>query len=117
MAGREEPYDPYIPSGSAPSGGRTGDQGGTAKTAAIQAQINDTVQSMKQNIKSVEQRGQHIDEMNAQADRLQVNSKQFSRKAHKVRLNETKKNLLWGLGILILIAIVIAIIVVIVKKV
>lgn len=71
---------------------------------------------MKQNIKSVEERGQHIDEMNAQADRLQVNSKHFSRKAHKVRLNETKKNLLWGLGIVLLIGIVIAIIVVIVKS-
>lgn len=37
MAGREEPYDPYIPSGSAPSAGRAGDHGGTPKTAAIQA--------------------------------------------------------------------------------
>ena len=37
MAGREEPYDPYIPSGGAPSAGRAGEHGGTPKTAAIQA--------------------------------------------------------------------------------
>ena len=41
MAGREEPYDPYIPSSSAPSGGRVGDHGGTPKTAAIQAVCGD----------------------------------------------------------------------------
>lgn len=37
MAGREEPYDPYIPSGGAPSAGRAAEHGGTPKTAAIQA--------------------------------------------------------------------------------
>lgn len=37
MAGREQPYDPYIPSGSAGQGGAAQHEGGNTRTAAIQS--------------------------------------------------------------------------------
>ena len=37
MADREQPYDPYIPSGQAAPGGSTAQHGGNQRTAALQA--------------------------------------------------------------------------------
>ena len=37
MAGREQPYDPYIPSGGSGQGGSAGYEGGNTRTAAIQS--------------------------------------------------------------------------------
>lgn len=37
MAGRELPYDPYIPSGGSGQGGSAGYEGGNTRTAAIQS--------------------------------------------------------------------------------
>ena len=37
MAGRELPYDPYIPSGGSGQGGSAGYDGGNTRTAAIQS--------------------------------------------------------------------------------
>ena len=37
MAGREQPYDPYIPSGGSGQGGSAGYDGGNTRTAAIQS--------------------------------------------------------------------------------
>ena len=37
MAGREQPYDPYIPSGSSGQGGNGQYEGGNTRTAAIQS--------------------------------------------------------------------------------
>ena len=37
MAGREQPYDPYIPSGSNGAPGQGQYDGGNARTAAIQS--------------------------------------------------------------------------------
>ena len=37
MADREQPYDPYIPSGQSAPGGSTGHNGGNQRTAALQA--------------------------------------------------------------------------------
>ncbi len=37
MAGREQPYDPYIPSGSSGQGGNSQYEGGNTRTAAIQS--------------------------------------------------------------------------------
>ena len=55
MAGREEPYDPYIPSGGMPSGGRSGEHGGTPKTAAIQA-VCELVMDRCDSVKLISQR-------------------------------------------------------------
>ena len=37
MAGREQPYDPYIPSGGSGQGASAGYEGGNTRTAAIQS--------------------------------------------------------------------------------
>lgn len=37
MAGREQPYDPYIPSGGSGHGGSAGYEGSNTRTAAIQS--------------------------------------------------------------------------------
>ncbi|KAJ5445631.1 Synaptobrevin [Penicillium cf. griseofulvum] len=57
MAATEQPYDPYIPSGSAGATAATG-QNGNQRTAALQAQIDDTVGVMRENINKVSQRAQ-----------------------------------------------------------
>ena len=57
---RSEPYDPYLPRGgssSNPAGA------GNAKTAAIQAQIDDTVGIMRENITKVAERGERLDQL------------------------------------------------------
>jgi hypothetical protein len=57
---RSEPYDPYLPRGgssSNPSGA------GNPKTAAIQAQIDDTVGIMRDNITKVAERGERLDQL------------------------------------------------------
>lgn len=53
-----EPYDPYIP-GGAPAGSMPSQS--NAKTAAIQAQIDDTVGIMRENITKVAERGERLD--------------------------------------------------------
>jgi len=61
-ASRSEPYDPYVPRGSNPSTGPSR-PGGPSKTAAIQAQIDDTVDIMKSNINKVAERGERLDDL------------------------------------------------------
>jgi Synaptobrevin len=63
-ASRSEPYDPYLPRGgssSNPSGPSAG--GSNPKTAAIQAQIDDTVGIMRENITKVAERGERLDSL------------------------------------------------------
>ena len=57
---RSEPYDPYVPRGS-PSNSEP--RPGNPKTAAIQDQINSTVDIMKSNINKVAERGGRIDDL------------------------------------------------------
>ncbi len=59
---RSEPYDPYLPrnGSSAPSAGPSQ---GNAKTAAIQAQIDDTVGIMRENITKVAERGERLESL------------------------------------------------------
>lgn len=59
---RSEPYDPYVPrSGSTPN--PAGPSQGNPKTAAIQAQIDDTVGIMRENITKVAERGERLDSL------------------------------------------------------
>ena len=61
---RSEPYDPYLPRGGAGSGApAAGPSQGNAKTAAIQAQIDDTVGIMRENITKVAERGERLDSL------------------------------------------------------
>ncbi|KAI0071313.1 hypothetical protein K474DRAFT_1669142, partial [Panus rudis PR-1116 ss-1] len=58
---RSEPYDPYLPRGGSSSGGPPA--AGNSKTAAIQAQIDDTVGIMRENITKVAERGERLDQL------------------------------------------------------
>ncbi|RDL36536.1 Uncharacterized protein BP5553_05888 [Venustampulla echinocandica] len=85
---REPQYDPYIPSGQQPAGGAGAApaQGqGTQRTAALQAQIDDTVGVMRENINKVSQRGERLDSLQDKTDNLAVSAQGFRRGANRVR--------------------------------
>jgi Synaptobrevin len=65
MSFRSEPYDPYLPRGgsSANPSASTGSSGPNPKTAAIQAQIDDTVTIMRDNITKVVERQERLDSL------------------------------------------------------
>lgn len=52
-------YDPYIPSGAGSSAPSTGNN----KTAHIQAQIDETVGVMRDNINKVNERGENLNSL------------------------------------------------------
>ena len=62
---RSEPYDPYLPRGgsSANPSASGGNSGPNPKTAAIQAQIDDTVGIMRDNITKVVERQERLDSL------------------------------------------------------
>lgn len=125
-----EPYDPYVsPTGSAPlSGGRqpgsagsTGEPGsGNARTAALQAEIDNTVNIMQNNIKNVAERGERLESLQDKTDTLAVSAQGFRRGANRVRKamwwKDMKMRLLIGAGIVILIILIVVPIVVKEKK-
>ncbi|EGG00112.1 uncharacterized protein MELLADRAFT_45520 [Melampsora larici-populina 98AG31] len=105
-----EPYDPYIP------GSQPGPNKGNAKTQAIQAQIDDTVGIMRDNITKVAERGERLDALQDKTDNLAVSAQGFRRGANRVRKQmwwkDMKMRLYIGLGIIILLVIIIVPIVV-----
>ncbi|KAL9709504.1 Vesicle membrane receptor protein (v-SNARE) [Leucoagaricus gongylophorus] len=78
-----EPYDPYLPRDGSSSSSGTGQ--GNPKTAAIQAQINDTVGIMKTNLDKVMERGELVDSLHDKTDNLAVSAQGFRRGANRVR--------------------------------
>ncbi|ETW75198.1 hypothetical protein HETIRDRAFT_442461 [Heterobasidion irregulare TC 32-1] len=109
-----EPYDPYLPRGgssSNPPGGA-----GNAKTAAIQAQIDDTVNIMRDNITKVTERQERLDSLQDKTDNLAVSAQGFRRNANRVRKNMWWKDMKMRLIIGVAIAIIIVIIVVSIVK-
>ncbi|KAI0317708.1 synaptobrevin-domain-containing protein, partial [Amylostereum chailletii] len=113
-----EPYDPYLPRGgsasnpSAPAGG----SGGNAKTAAIQAQIDDTVNIMRDNITKVTERQERLDSLQDKTDNLAVSAQGFRRNANRVRKNMWWKDMKMRIIIGVAIAVIIIIIVVSIVK-
>jgi len=105
-----EPYDPYVPRGANPAGGPSR-PGGNPKTAAIQAQIDDTVDIMKSNINKVAERGERLDDLQDKTDTLAVSAQGFRRGANKVRKNMWWKDMkmrIWiGIGVAVLLVIII----------
>jgi vesicle-associated membrane protein 4 len=59
---RSEPYDPYLPRGGSSSNPAAGSSS-NPRTAAIQAQIDDTVGIMRENITKVAERGERLDSL------------------------------------------------------
>jgi len=85
MADNTAQYDPYIPSGGQPAAGTAQGQPGSQRTAALQAQIDDTVGVMRENIKNVSQRGERLDSLQDKTDNLAVSAQGFRRGANRVR--------------------------------
>lgn len=79
----DQPYDPYIPQGGNAAGGAS--QPGNARTAAIQQQIDDTVDIMRNNIKNVSERGENLDRLQNKTDNLAQSAQGFRRGANRVR--------------------------------
>ncbi|OAV89669.1 vesicle-associated membrane protein 4 [Puccinia triticina 1-1 BBBD Race 1] len=102
-----QPYDPYIPgTGNNPPAPK-----GNQKTQAIQAQIDDTVGIMRDNITKVAERGERLDTLQDKTDNLAVSAQGFRRGANRVRKQmwwkDMKMRLLIALGIIVLLLIII----------
>lgn len=63
MSTYESGYDPYTPSGGAAAGGSSSGGGSNNKTAHIQAQIDETVGVMRDNIQKVNERGENLSDL------------------------------------------------------
>jgi len=120
MASHNEPYDPYIPSGSAaPAGGAAPAAGaGNSRTAALQAEIDSTVGIMRDNINKVSERGEHLDSLQDKTDNLQRSAQGFRRGANRVRKAMWWKDMKMRMIIIavVVIIVVIAIVVPIASK-
>ncbi|KAK8024157.1 vesicle-associated membrane protein 4 [Apiospora rasikravindrae] len=105
---QEAPYDPYIPSGQA---GAAPQQGGNARTQALQAQIDDTVGVMRENINKVSQRGERLDNLQDKTDNLATSAQGFRRGANRVRKQmwwkDMKMRMCLIIGIIILILVIV----------
>jgi len=106
----EQPYDPYIPNNGGPGAG------GQARTAQIQAQIDDTIGIMRENINKTADRGAKLDELQNKTDDLAVSAQGFRRGANRVRKQmwwkDMKMRMCLVIGIIILLAVIIVPIVV-----
>ncbi|KAJ7868866.1 synaptobrevin-domain-containing protein [Mycena leptocephala] len=89
---------------------------GNAKTAAIQAQIDDTVGIMRENITKVAERGERLDSLQDKTDNLAVSAQGFRRGANRVRKNMWWKDMKMRIIIGAAIAVIVIIIVVSVVK-
>ncbi|KAG6806859.1 SNAP receptor, synaptobrevin, partial [Tricholoma furcatifolium] len=127
-----EPYDPYVPrNGASPN---PGSSQGNSKTAAIQAQIDDTVGIMRENITKVAERGERLDSLQDKTvrchkifkrggflrlvatDNLAVSAQGFRRGANRVRKNMWWKDMKMRIIIGVAIAVIVVIIVVSIVK-
>ncbi|KAF4610311.1 hypothetical protein D9613_010616 [Agrocybe pediades] len=113
VSSRSEPYDPYLPRNGSSSGApaTAGPSQGNAKTAAIQAQIDDTVGIMRENITKVAERGERLDSLQDKTDTLAVSAQGFRRGANRVRKNmwwkDMKMRIIIGVAIVVILVIII----------
>ncbi|KAL9581533.1 MAG: hypothetical protein Q9212_003850 [Teloschistes hypoglaucus] len=111
MANHEQPYDPYIPSGQGISGSSAQHAAQDNRTAALQAQIDDTVNVMRQNIQRTEQRGDELNRMQNQTVGLADSARNFNRGTNRMMKRMQMKNIRMWIYIGIIVAIFVAIIV------
>ncbi|KIN01546.1 hypothetical protein OIDMADRAFT_54660 [Oidiodendron maius Zn] len=113
MPNEEPQYDPYIPSQNSAGGGGTASAAapGNQRTAALQAQIDDTVGVMRENINKVSQRGERLDSLQDKTDNLAVSAQGFRRGANRVRktmwLKDMKMRICLIGGIILLLVVII----------
>ncbi|KAJ1535001.1 hypothetical protein HK405_015861 [Cladochytrium tenue] len=85
------------------------------KVAEVQAQVDDVVGIMQDNIRGVMQRGENLNTLNERTDELQNSSMQFNKNAKQVRKamfwKDIKTRILLIVVILVVLAVVIGLIV------
>jgi len=105
-----QPYDPYIPDGTS-QGGSAAEAPKNQKTAAIQAQIDDTVGIMRDNINRVAERGERLDTLQDKTDNLAVSAQGFRRGANRVRKQmwwkDMKMRMCLIVGVILLLVVII----------
>ncbi|KAG8968574.1 SNAP receptor, synaptobrevin [Tulasnella sp. 425] len=106
-----EPYDPYVPRGGEAPSGNARPAPGNSKTAALQADIDKTVDLMQKNIAKVAERGERLDDLQDKTDNLAVSAQGFRRGANRVRKNmwwkDMKMRIIIAVGVAILLVIII----------
>jgi vesicle-associated membrane protein 4 len=111
MADREQPYDPYIPSGGNGNNAGGSQQPGNQRTAALQAEIDSTVGIMRDNINKVSERGARLDSLQDKTDNLATSAQGFRRGANRVRKamwwKDMKMRMCIVVGIIILLVVII----------
>jgi len=109
----EQPYDPYIPNQGAGQQGNNGN----SRTAQIQAQIDDTIGIMRDNINKTNDRGQNLTQLQNKTTELADSAQGFRRGANRVRKQmwwkDMKMRLCLAVGIVVLLAVIIVPIVVV----
>jgi len=102
-------YDPYIPTESASK--PVGNGAGGSRTAQIQAQIDETVGVMRDNINKVNERGENLNSLQDKTDNLAVSAQGFRRGANQVRKRmwwkDVKMRMLIVVAIIILLCVII----------
>ncbi|RUS24817.1 hypothetical protein BC938DRAFT_473033 [Jimgerdemannia flammicorona] len=97
-----QPYDPYIPN-SGNKGPNSGG-GGNPKAQQVQAQVDEVVGIMQQNIDKVMQRGERLDDLRGKTERVITKRKHWPLNSHQAQtwrhanLHVTKANCLIGLA-------------------
>ncbi|WVO13566.1 hypothetical protein L204_101187 [Cryptococcus depauperatus] len=110
-----EPYDPYIPNGGKPSvspgGGNGSGNPQNKKIQAIQSQIDETIDTMHDNIVKVTERGERIDNLQDKTEQLGISALGFKNNASRVRKQmwwkDMKMRIIIGIGIVVLIIIIV----------
>ncbi|VUC30349.1 unnamed protein product [Clonostachys rosea] len=101
----EAPYDPYRPRNEE-AGGE-----GNSRTQALQAQIDDTVGVMRDNINKVSQRGERLDTLQNKTNDLATSAQGFRRGANRVRKQmwwkDMKMRVCLIVGIIVLLLVII----------
>ncbi|KAJ0424359.1 synaptobrevin-domain-containing protein [Aspergillus carlsbadensis] len=113
----EQPYDPYIPSGSNANananaaGGNTA-QNGDNRTREIDRKIQETVDTMRSNIFKVSERGERLDSLQDKTDNLAVSAQGFRRGANRVRKQMWWKDMKMRVCLIICIILLLVVIIV-----
>lgn len=93
---------------------------GNKKIQAIQSQIDETIDTMHDNITKVAERGERLDALQDKTDNLAVSAQGFRRSANRVRKQmwwkDMKMRVIIAVGICVLIIIIVVPIVKAVKK-
>lgn len=101
------PYDPYVPPEETQNQSNE-----PSRTAALQAEIDDTVGIMRDNINKVAERGERLTSIEDKADNLAVSAQGFKRGANRVRKQMWWKDLKMRMCLVLVIIILLVVIIV-----